>query len=1348
MRKVGLLFVLLLCLLSGSARGQDIHLSATEYNIVLPEGRVQFPLNEGKLIIKFRDGVSEYSIQQYFKSSNLFSEYKTDWKVPFLGLYRAELRNGISSEQAIATIEQSNDVIYTAPVVWYKDMEQSLFDAFFVKVNSEANMQMLRQLATQLSFSIGEQQDKDIYICRVTKASAGNSFEIAKHLQSLNTFEFAEPDFIYTCKGTTNDTYYGNQWGINNTGQNSGTPGADMDVVNAWTITTGNANIKVAVLDCFGSAAQFTHPDITFFSTYDATGGGYVSSGFSGDAHGINCAGIIGATGNNSAGTVGVAYTARVIAVKLGTITNSSGNWNGTSTSIANGITWSYQNADIISNSNTFGSSSTVINTAIANGLTLGRGGLGTLFFSSNGNSNTTTIGYPASNTNTIAVAATSMCDQRKNPSSCDGEGWGSDYGTGTDVGAPGVRWHSTDLVGTPGYSTTDYYQFMNGTSSACPAAAAVMALMLSVNPNLTAANARQMLESTCEKVGGYTYNTGVTGQPNGTWSTNLGYGRINAYQAVLLANCTPAARTITPAGPVAICAGQSTTLTVSNTCTGCTYNWSNGATGVTNTVNTSGNYTVTATNTCGTSPVSNSVSVTVNPLAVIPTVTPAGPLTICANQSSTLTISNPCTGCTFNWSNSATGTTNNVNTAGSYTATATNGCGTSAASNAVSLTVNPLPVVPVVNPVGPVTICSGQSTTLNVTNTCTGCTYTWSNSATGPSASVNAAGNYTATATNSCGTSAASNSVAVNVTPLPVTPVVSPGGPLTICQGQSSTLNVTNTCTGCTYTWSNTATGPSALVNAAGNYTATATNSCGTSANSNSVAVNVNPLPVTPIVTPSGPVGICSGNPASLSVSNQCTGCTVNWSNGASGTIALVNSAGTYTATTTNSCGTSSNSNAVVVNVTSQPTAPTGATPSQSICAGTSATLTVNGALTTGAAWHWYSGSCGGTAVGTGNSITVNPGATTTYFVRAENGSCMSTCLGTTVTVNPLPAATAGSDQTTCSGTPVTMGSTAVTGNTYSWLPATGLSNAQIANPVATLTNTTTYTLTVTNTITGCQSTDQVTITVNPLPVVDPGAAASVIQGNSTIIGGNPTASGNAPFTYNWSPSGSLDNGAIANPTATPATTTTYIVTVTDDNGCISSNNTVTITVIPPCVNPVADFAASTISGNCPLTVDFSDLSTTSGSATYQWTIYVDGGSPITSTSQSPTGIVYNEQGSFSVELTVTDTCGTDTKTMQSYINVICPTDVHSVTANNKIDIYPNPTTDIVNISADNITNGDYHFVIQNVLGQTIQTKSIKVRSGKLSESISLAPYAAGIYTLQVKGGSLNLSKKIEKKN
>ena len=143
-------------------------------------------------------------------------------------------------------------------------------------------------------------------------------------------------------------------------------------------------------------------------------------------------------------------------------------------------------------------------------------------------------MSYPATLSGVIAVGASSMCDERKNPSSCDGESWGSNYGTGIDVVAPGVKIYTTDISGPSGYNSGDYRSDFNGTSSACPNAAGVAALILSVNANLTQSQVRQILELNTDKIGSYTFSPSVLGQPNGTWNSEVGYGRLNACQAVL----------------------------------------------------------------------------------------------------------------------------------------------------------------------------------------------------------------------------------------------------------------------------------------------------------------------------------------------------------------------------------------------------------------------------------------------------------------------------------------------------------------------------------------------------------------------------------------------------------------------------------------------------------------------------------------------------------------------------------------------------------------------------------------------------------------------------------------------
>ncbi|MEQ9494062.1 MAG: hypothetical protein RJP96_10630, partial [Algiphilus sp.] len=117
------------------------------------------------------------------------------------------------------------------------------------------------------------------------------------------------------------------------------------------------------------------------------------------------------------------------------------------------------------------------------------------------------------------------------------------------------------------------------------------------------------------------------------------------------------------------------------------------------------------------------------------------------------------------------------------------------------------------------------------------------------------------------------------------------------------------------------------------------------------------------------------------------------------------------------------------------------------------------------------------------------------------------------------------------------------------------------MANPTATPTATTTYNLTVTSGA-NCTSTDQVTITVDPLPTADAGLDQTICNGDNATLGGSPT--GPVGATYQWDNTGSLSSGTVANPTATPSTTTTYTVTVTDGTTSCTETDQVTITVNP----------------------------------------------------------------------------------------------------------------------------------------------------------------------------------------
>lgn len=233
----------------------------------------------------------------------------------------------------------------------------------------------------------------------------------------------------------------------------------------------------------------------------------------------------------------------------------------------------------------------------------------------------------------------------------------------------------------------------------------------------------------------------------------------------------------------------------------------------------------------------------------------------------------------------------------------------------------------------------------------------------------------------------------------------------------------------------------------------------------------------------------------------------------------------------------------------------------SNTICSGSSTTLTANGAVGT---VYWYTGSCGFTQIGTGNSINVSPGASTTYYARNLNGGLFSGgCASITITVNPVPSVTITPvTNTICSGstTQLVTQITGIGGNTptYTWTPSTGLSNPAAPSPYASPTTTQAYQLTIS--YGGCGSTSQTTVTVNPSV-----GFVSQISGNSVIIAGTgetysitPTANASYQWAYTESITAPLwiniPNSNVASITFTwPQTTTdgSARVIVSNANGC-----------------------------------------------------------------------------------------------------------------------------------------------------------------------------------------------------
>ncbi|GAB2819933.1 YCF48-related protein [Ferruginibacter profundus] len=156
----------------------------------------------------------------------------------------------------------------------------------------------------------------------------------------------------------------------------------------------------------------------------------------------------------------------------------------------------------------------------------------------------------------------------------------------------------------------------------------------------------------------------------------------------------------------------------------------------------------------------------------------------------------------------------------------------------------------------------------------------------------------------------------------------------------------------------------------------------------------------------------------------------------------------------------------------------------------------------------------------------------------------------------------TTSNDTAVCAGAPVPMIATSAA-NVYSWSPAGGLSNPAISNPVATVNSNTTYT--VTATLNGCVRTKAINISTKANPVINAGSDKTIISGDVvTLDGSSPNTN---VISILWSPAATITSGVNSYvATAKPTATTTYTLTVKDNNSCTSTDNTV-ITVVPYCI-------------------------------------------------------------------------------------------------------------------------------------------------------------------------------------
>lgn len=400
--------------------------------------------------------------------------YRTSFKYP---LIRVESQSGVREKRMVA-------------------------DHLMVKVKPDVTRaQLAEHVATEGAYIRRQVGRRALYLVAL-KDARPETFDavLAKWSKGDSIIDHAEPDHIAQINSAPlipNDTQFGEQWNMHNTGGSGKTADADIDAPEAWSITTGSSSVVLAVID---SGIDLTHPDLqgNLWTNTGESGDGKETDGIDNDGngyvddvhgwnfsegtnspdddhgHGSHVAGTIGAIGGNSVGIAGVCHSVQLMALKFLDVTGS-----GTDSDAIEAIAYATDNGAFATNNSWGGSAFTqsmqdVIEEADA-------AGVGFIAASGNDGTNNDVIpNYPCNFPvpNVISVAATDYTDTLS---------WFSCYGAQTvHLGAPGFQTWSTSKDGG--------YEFMSGTSMAAPHVAGACGLLKAANPNLSFAEIKTMV--------------------------------------------------------------------------------------------------------------------------------------------------------------------------------------------------------------------------------------------------------------------------------------------------------------------------------------------------------------------------------------------------------------------------------------------------------------------------------------------------------------------------------------------------------------------------------------------------------------------------------------------------------------------------------------------------------------------------------------------------------------------------------------------------------------------------------------------------------------------------------------